>query len=181
MPQEYKYYRRVRNRSAKYPPRRQIVLTCLPEKNNRWFSGLILNCFSTSFLNCSIPNVLDVGIVTDNPVSIILTCTYMVSRNNDGVNKMTQSEAKKPIQNKHTSIWRCEHKIKGEETNGLPVFFFLKNKLRTTTTVQFMSARIKDNHRSFVIRHGRVHKHQNVFVRNADESTKLAGYWTRKW
>lgn len=57
-----------------------VVLTCLPAKNNLWFSGLMLNFSSTSFLNSLSTVVLDVGIVTDKPVSIILTWTYMINR-----------------------------------------------------------------------------------------------------
>lgn len=56
------------------------MLTCFPAKNNLIHSSLILNFSSTSFLNTSIPVVLDVGIVIDLPVSIILTCTYMANR-----------------------------------------------------------------------------------------------------
>lgn len=56
------------------------VNTCLPAKNNLCSSGFTLNFCSTNFLNAFINVVLDAGIVTDWPVSIILTCTYMTVR-----------------------------------------------------------------------------------------------------
>jgi hypothetical protein len=51
----------------------------LPAKNNRWFSGLTSNFFSTSVFKSPIFVVLDVGIATDTPVFIILTSTCMTT------------------------------------------------------------------------------------------------------
>lgn len=85
-------------------------LTCFPAKNNRWSSGLMLNFSWTSFLKSPSKAVLDVGIVTDTPVSIILTCTYMTAEEGYEMESVNSSHVRGRT-GKKNNTWRRQTEL----------------------------------------------------------------------
>lgn len=79
-------------------------LTCLPEKNKRWQSGLTWNFFSMSFFSSTIAVVRDVGMTTDLPVSIILTWTCMLSPETEYANRSRRHKRLAKLTLWHVSV-----------------------------------------------------------------------------